>query len=187
MFKKGEEMSNFVEFEVGQIEYNGKPHILMASICLSDKNYTFRAALKMSITIYTMQGDRVAHLDTNIHVFGKDTYDVGLDFLKSRYSNSNNKDMLNFIKWWELYSYDDGFWEGTRAQMQLIKNADRNEVDNLDKAVAYLKERGMYEVEHNGEKVRYREKWWYPKLPDSELQAIKEFIGRKKAERKETA
>lgn len=163
---------SMAEFEVGEIEYNGSPHILKASLCL-DENGKNRAELTASITIYTTKGKQVEYFTTNCDIFGDKKFFSGLDLLKSLYDSSDNNDMKNFIKWWEIYSYNGELWAGTREQMSLIKNSGVKDYYDM---VAYLKERNMFEVEHNGEKVRYGEQWWYPKIPDIEVKNIKDFI-----------
>lgn len=147
-------------------------YILKASLCL-DENGKNRVGLIASITIYTMKGERVEYFTTDCDILGDKKFFSGLDLLKSLYGSSDNNDMKNFIKWWEIYSYNGELWAGTREQMSLIKNSGAKDYYDM---VAYLKERNMFEVEHNGEKVRYGEQWWYPKIPDAEVKNIKDFI-----------
>ena len=165
---------SMAEFDVREITYNGSPHILKASICL-DENTKNRVGLIVSITIYDMKGKRVEYFTTDCDILGDKKFFSGLDLLKSLYGNSDNNDMKNIIKWWEIYSYNGELWAGTREQMNLIKNSGVKDYYDM---VAYLKERNMFEVEHNGEKVRYGEQWWYPKIPDEEVRKIKDFISK---------
>lgn len=123
--------------------------------------------------VFSACGNLWNNLHTDIIWGGQCIDDLANEFPSLR----RNKLYMEILDLWKKHHLND-MNAGTPEQEEAVEwYRKHNGSYDYTKVCDYLKEKGLYEVDLNGEKYRYGSSWLYREIPEGDLRRIMEIVG----------